>query len=523
MALSNNTRDLTPQCKIIYHQWVLDTLTGNVPDVKLALATTLDISSQITFCSFAKNNANPSGDFELHLSNSPNILNGDWKSILKRGSWLTIYMAQDGGLTLNPNVGAPLTSGRGELKYLRGVCRIDRVAVKNVTNTETGALETSFVVTGRDFGCIYEDTDIWHNFFYIEQTQVQAIVESFLNVLGSSTTLDAILSKIHDLIFYPKSLGVSVSEDTGSLNTVALQWLLPSTLLAELTFPKPTRTNYWGGLGTQNFQPTQATLAVSNPTDFMWGSAWSNLKQISVPELHELYTEISDEGLPQLIFRPIPFGLDRTKYPKLPSVGLYKDLPVITLSAADVIDTDLGEDDNNRYNSFLLTIASTITAIESNITFVKDSKFPLHLQDSIKRHGFRPMHVSVNTIASNGAQSDGTADIELMLNYNELLYDYWYASVFSESGSANFIGNNAIRIGKTINFEDDVPYAHGRRYYIEGYADTFTVGAEGECYWTQSVNVTRGFAEDDLQSGFQNRITQERGSKFSIEGEYTPR
>jgi hypothetical protein len=57
-----------------------------------------------------------------------------------------------------------------------------------------------------------------------------------------------------------------------------------------------------------------------------------------------------------------------------------------------------------------------------------------------------------------------------------------------------------------------------KRYYIEGYTDTFIVDEKRCGSWTQNVNLTRGFEEADLKAkeGFLNRNTT-----FSGAGEFT--
>jgi hypothetical protein len=71
-----------------------------------------------------------------------------------------------------------------------------------------------------------------------------------------------------------------------------------------------------------------------------------------------------------------------------------------------------------------------------------------------------------------------------------------------------------------LTFKDDVPYMANKRYYIEGYTDTFEVIEKGVGIWTQSVDLTYGFEQADLvnKSGFSKR-----NINFVAAGEYTPR
>lgn len=68
-------------------------------------------------------------------------------------------------------------------------------------------------------------------------------------------------------------------------------------------------------------------------------------------------------------------------------------------------------------------------------------------------------------------------------------------------------------------FTQDVPDLNNRRFYIEGYTDTFMKDERGAGTWTQEVMLTRGLEISDLENikGFSTRST-----KFRHSGEYTP-
>lgn len=560
-TLSNDVRHINSQCKIVCYPWVHDDLgennlpSGKVPTSKtptqiLTTSLDLDVSSQITGCTFEKRNQSPTGSFSFTLSNSPGIGTGDWKDILKRGTWCLIKMDQNGGLTMNPEVGGQLNSSGGieqEASKIRCIGYIDRVSVKSRT-LENGALDISYEVTGRDFGVVYSDTTIWHNVFEFDEIMLRSEATSRLNVLAN-VKLNEVLDVIHDLFYNPTEIEGAKVNDSGSLTTVALQWLLPDKLVRDLGF-SGQKDNFWGSLpGIKNFSTTEAGIAVSDPVQFLTGNAWSNLRELAVTEFHELYTETTDFGIPQLVFRPIPFSINKSKYPTVGKhVTKYRDLNVtnfptdpnaelppaeftdsgaliikgdkdraVRVPALDVIGVNLGEDNQNRYNSFLSTLASSVITTESNTSFLEGSGFPKHLQDSITRHGFRPMHVTVDTVTR-----DGKEDFKLAVEFNELLADYWSRTIFSESGSVDLIGRNDVKLGKVLIFNPDVPYAHGRRYYIEGYSDTFTIEENGVGVWGQTVYVTNGYEESDLQKreGEEGNFG-ERDTQFTHEGEFT--
>lgn len=516
-TLEYKTQTLNPQCKIICYRWKHQGDDNDFSNSQLAQTTRIDVSSQIINCSFSKTMGQPTGTFKFILSNSPGIEKGDWKDILKRGMWCIIYMSQEGDLRINPKVGIPKIS-QTQMK-IRCIGFIDRVSIQSEIN-EKGAFDIVYEITGRDFGVIYSDTMIWHNIFLHEQLILDNITSSTLNIMAD-TTIDKALDVIHDLFFYPAKFEKVQLKKDGSLLDIALQWLLPSSLLDDIGFSF-LFANFWGAIpGIKKFSPTLSTLSVTRPTDFLSGNAWSQLKNISVPELHELFTETTDEGKPQLVFRPIPFSIDKSKYPTVgEAITLYKDLkPLVKIPTLDVITFSMGEDNHNRYNSFLLTVDTSLINIEDNISFLEGSGFPKNIQNSIKRYGFRPMHVTAHALVKNAERGDGRGNDILIREFNHMLEDYWRPSVFSESGSVRIIGNNKIKIGKPLEFAEDTPYLAGKRYYIEGYVDNFEVKPNGSTTWETSVYLTRGFDIIDLE---KLTFSDKRKDQFLRAGDFSP-
>lgn len=518
--LSNDTQDVVAQCKIVVYNWAVAPLTLDTgANTDLAKSSALDVSSQLLGANFSKAKSGPCGAFSFTLSNSPGFGSGDWKDLIKRGSWCVIYMANDGTLLLADQVGPPNKAAKKkqEAKKIRCIGFIDRVSVRAEIN-EKGAFDVVYEVSGRDFGVVYEDTSIWHNVFKYERIMLDSMATSQLNITGA-ISIDKAVELIHDLFYDPKSVpGAKVNSDD-SLVSIGLQWLLPRQMLVDIGMASDS-SPFWGELKVKNFSPTEANLAVEKPTDYLSGNAWETLKKLSVPEFHELFTETTDQGHPQLTFRPIPFAISKKRYPIVgQKIKYYLDVPSITVKAIDVIDFNLGEDNHARYNSFLVTVSTSLIGVEDNISLLDGSGFPRNVKDSIKRYGFRPMHVTVDSIVKNAERGDGKGNPQILKEFNEVLYDYWNSAVFAESGEANLIGQNSVKIGKCLKFDSKTPYVQGKRYYIEGYTDTFTVGSKGETAWTQSVQLTRGFEEKDLKvgGGFGTR-----GNPFNHQGEYTP-
>lgn len=522
LIASNESVNTSVQCKVVVYRWIYGLGDQKITNDLLSRTTRLDISSQVLGASFTKNMSSPQGTFNVELSNSPGIESQDWKDIIKRGDWLVIYMSQDGDLDMNPQVGPP-TFHAAERKKIRCIGYVKRVGGKNSTG-EKGEKNVSFTLSGEDFGIVYSDTEIWHNTFRYESIMLESMRTSQLNIAGN-IRVEAAIKLIHDLFYFPSSVPGAKPDSDNSLVEIGLQWLMPKEMLKDIGFDVSglTHGTFWGALGDKikNFSQTSCNITVEHPTDFLSGNAWEELKKLSVPQYHEMFCETTDNGVPQLTFRPIPWGIDKSKYPVAGQhVTLYKDLkPVVSVAAVDLIDDDISEDDHGRYNSFLATISTELMNVENNISLLQGSDFPRHNKASIRRHGFKPMHVTIDSIVSNEKLANGVANRSLLIEFNELLFDYWNNAVFAESGSITKIGSNDIKIGKALEFNQDVAYLNERRYYIEGYTDTFSVGEKGERSWTQEVALTHGLEKKALSSktGFGSRAAE-----FTEPGEFTP-
>lgn len=537
--LQNRTKSIYSQCKVVVYLWNFQTLLESKSKSELAQTTPFDISSRIMNVSVNKTMGAASGTFSITVANNADfqfkddekrdvIANigqnpgvGDWKDLIRRGTWCTIYLSQDRDLDTTSQIKTPRIETEKHRRKLRHLCLIERVAPKIELN-EKGAFDVVYELSGRDFGVIYEDAVIWHNLFNFDNLLLQkasAVLRPTQRV-GINRAIDV----LHDLFLYPPGIGIKEGRDgDNSLVSTALQWLMPSRLLRDLGIRFKGSIPYWGATkeATTNFQQTAMGFTSQDLTEFLSGSVWSRMNSIAVREFHELYTEVLD-GVPTLTFRPIPWSITdevRQKYPTAaPFIQKYKDVESVLIEAIDVVTADLAEDNQNRYNSFLCTTSGSIINKEDNISILKPD-FPEFNQNSIRRYGFKPMHVDVPALTNNESRKNGLSDLKLLKEYNHVLKDYYQLAIYGESGTVEIIGNPDIKVGKCLTFDADVPYISGKRYYIEGYTDNFTVLENGAGIWTQSVALTRGFENKDLNQA--GRFSA-RDNEFKQQGEYTP-
>lgn len=571
MALKNDIKDVHAQCQIVWYQWKNNLPSGDLK--KLSDSTPFDISNHlIDAVTFSKNLGAPSGSFSFRLDNSR-----DWKDIIKPGQWCLIFMTNEGDLVFSKEKKSTKTgdtaparkaSGTGQgvadlpvmsrenikKNRLRGMCYIERVAV-NVVMTEGRVLDVVYDVTGRDFGVVYEQTDVWYNYFKFEKAIVEGLQTQL--TLQSQNSIKELVATTHDLFMAPQKVIKSKKKNAVELTEVGTQWLLPRAMLSMLDIPFDSSTPFFGNITDlkEAFSDTLCKIPIVNPLSYINGNAWEKLKQFSIPELHELFTELNEDGHPRLIFRPIPWAIDGSGFPKIKGQLKDKRWPLFYLDLADVnndrkerlvisaIDVDefvAGEDNHNRYNHFLTSaqtsfnLAESIISVLENVPSTKGRKFPSIQKGSVQRHGFRPMHVDVNTFGfasegKGGKNKNGEVNAKLLVEYNELVLDYWNNAIFFESGDAKILGRNDLRVGKAVIFDKDVPYNGNKIFYVEEYVDEFIIEPKGVNTWYQSVQLTRGIERGDLedvkkaqekQTG-RSRSLAERDEDFVDIGDYS--
>lgn len=533
MPIANDTRNVNHQCQIIVFRWDYEANDG-ITETQMAESTAHDISKYIQQVNMSKSMDAPAGQFQIMLPN-----NKDWKEVIKKGDWIIIYASNDGDLNI-PNSQDDITIGNSgvtvdsisvtkllkQKNKARMIGRVDTARAQGTTN-ENGEFDVNFNISGRNYGVVYEETEIWHNQVLYDETLLKT-ANAKINA-NNIKTVDGLLKTLHDLIFAPDRLTKDLTK-VGSLTSIARQWLLPQKLFTALGLEiDESSSPFYGNIkGLLNLKPTPATFPVESPTALLNGIAWDRLKAHSIEPYHELFVELNDNGGPQLNFRLIPWVVD------VKALSLFSDISTVAKSSIlygqsengqvelndiDIIEWDLGEDDHTRYNLFWSTLnTSMVTTQTSNSILGNNSPksgFPRVNQNSIKRHGFRKMFSEVNANIVIGTEK---ANPDLLRQFNEFALELWQRSHEYESGTMTIIGNNDIKLGKTVLIEENSPYNSNKIFYIEGYEESFLIGDNGEADWTQSLFLTRGIEKSILKD---SALVLDRQSPYDNAGNFT--
>lgn len=538
MIERNVTENQIHQCQVVIFRWKYERNIENLSLSELSESTPFDISNYISSVKYNKQMSSPSGQFEIALRNDR-----DWKKYIKKGCWLMIYMSNEGELAI-PDVETGLKwnlqddSDEDPIKAdamsvfkmaaqkdkLRCIGLVDTVRAQGSVGEEKGEFDVSYVVSGRDIGVVYEETEIWHNQINFDKTLL-ATANANLNA-NLFKTVDGLLKVMHQLIFSPDDLVKDLKDD--SLTSIALQWLMPVSLYRALgIIVPPFGKTYYGNIpGLLNFKSTPASYPVETPTALINGIAWSQLKSKSIEPYHELYPELDDNGQPQLNFRLQPWRTDFTKGFRYPQISRHADKfadpfnGLIHIGGIDIVDFDVGEDNHSRYNLFWSTINSSTVSIQSALQLIGDNSpktgFPRVLQNSVRRFGLRMLYSEVN---ANILLNSEKADQSLLSEFNEFVFDLWHDSHKLESGTIDIVGKNETRLGKCVRVDDSAKYVANKTYYIEGYSDDFIVDSEkGNAFWSQTLFVTRGIANKEIEL-----FTTDKSKELDEDaGEFTP-
>lgn len=510
MAIKNTIKNINSECQVVFFNWANAQARKDLNLLELTDSEPIDISKYLIECSFTKSMSAPSGTFEITLPNDR-----DWKDILKRGTWGLIYMSQEGKLSIPKGTDVPdINELQAQGRKLRGIVYIERVTAKGTIGSEAGEFSVEFVVSGRDFGIVYEENEIFYNLLYSEGKIQEAAAGELRTAKTRNTT--ELLKILHKAFFSPQELNITLEGDSIQ-KAIPLQWALPTKLMYALNVASTNNRPYYGSIDGlfENFEKTLCSFPVENPLTLINGKAWERLKSHSIEQFHELFPETNSDGQPRLNFRYIPWKIsDGKTLGKLnPLVKAFKDVKRVSIGPIDILEWDLGEDTHSLYNYFLTVVDTSLFTVQSSVATLRDTDpttgFPRIFKNNIRRNGLKLMYSTVNALIQLGSEE---ADQELLNLHNELMLEYWANSSFMESGSMTIVGNNETKIGKVLAIETNAPYNGGKLFYIEGYSDRFISEENGAGFWTQSLTLTRGI--------FPGK-TDERGEDYTDKGEFT--
>lgn len=443
---------------------------------------TFDIVNEIASIDINKNIENPSATFSISLLPSEN-----WKERISPGDWIAIFMYS----TYEANYNR--INDTTNLVLIGNIDRISRIATKD---EETDKLVLRFNVQGRNFGKVFETTDIWYDPYQRQAPVIDVILrQAGLEIQGDSSKhikaiLDVFLGPGGDntSIVFPvtKDEAFEDSGVAGTRTSPLKQWRIPQEVAFFLgtTGPKTLSDGnvFYDVLRKDQITENLPGIKLRNMINVDDnGMVWDFLEQSHNYMVNELFLEEVRDGngaaYPHIILRPKPlqtvffeeqFGDDINLLDQLN--GHYKKFLVhsyesfVEISQSEILFENIGKDDLSRFNHFYMKTKTSFDHYRSNSTL--DIRNPFINRESIQRHGLKRFEQVLEFITP-ALNRQNQIEIELFQAFLTQIYDLHFANHLYESGTIECTGILEAELGKALIVisDEEVP----KIYYIEGY------------------------------------------------------
>lgn len=481
-------------------------LPSNLSDFKPSFDTISGvIDSDIVEVSVSKSIQQASGNFSFSLLPSKN-----WKTVLSPGDWVMIYFFN------KYSVGQEIPDSKNCV--LLG--SIDRVSRSLSRNEEEDKTQLRYNVSGRNFGKVFEEQDVWFDPYTngpaTSKTAFGSELDTFLNEAG--LTLSGSPKQLIESL-----VGIFLGDggDTGQGRKSGISgWGIPIALAAKFAVAdfktrdaldrnepdKPKR--FFNLLRTEiedvpGFKDRETITVNSN------GSLWDMVERNSNQLTNECYLEesrnSSGDVFPTLFLKPRPistpfledlFANKDAKVKKDVLQGAHKTLQdlaktnYVEISQAEVKYEDLGKDDHARMNFFWLKTPQAVEAkvnYRANLNETKGISNPVFSRESIQRHGLKRMEQTLEFCYVAKGSAIGV-QTDLWKAFMVQLYDFHFANHLYDAGTIECTGVLEAELGKCLIIKEAQEGELPKIYFIEGYEHRWSF----QSGWGTTFTLTHG-------------------------------
>jgi hypothetical protein len=459
--------------------------------------TTGIIEEEVLSMKLNKNLSGASGTFDLRLTPTKN-----WKTILSPGDWVAIYIHDRYKASTEGFIGPQPADTPKNLIMLGNIDRISRSLQKGDDNTDKVKLE--YVVSGRNFGKVFEDTEIWFDPYVTQDNTLDVMLRTAgLELVGSPSDQTKQILRIF--------LGQGANLPRGSTRALN-QWKIPAEL-ARL-FGGDTTTLFYSILKQAIVSKLPGFKARTMLSPESSGSIWGALQKSANLLVNEIFLEevrdSTGSAYPTIVCRPRPlqtpffksqFGDEADAI--LPSLnGKFQSLQnlattsFVEISSAEVIYEDLGKDDHSRLNMYWLHVQQSYECAytkASNLNVVGLMN-PTFNRPQIMRYGLKrfdqTLDFSFAQDASGTATQSPEPNITIFKAFMAQVYDQNYANHLYDVGTITTTGVLEAELGKAlvVKADQNVAGARDKVYYIEGYSHEWTFPST----WKTTFTLTHG-------------------------------
>jgi hypothetical protein len=369
--------------------------------------------------------------------------------------------------------------------------------VRRSTSVQNGATTRDWVISGRDWQKVFEDTIVWFNRFAGENVWGGAALQAFLaqENLFAGANVDFEAGSV------PANVAgflCSMLESLGEFGRST--WELPDSLpgvFSDDTFINALRFNFAG------FTNEPRRIASRPMFHSFQGvseqNLWSLAQEWSDPPFCEFYTELlldNGEKFPgpddetgsdlngnvmTVVLRDRPFATETPPWGSI-SEGPWWDLPLFQLARQEVVTDDIGRTGRERKNTFVFQPAITQELMGQSVQVSR----PLWDERSVRKHGTR-LHYVLSKYTALGTEASGV--INLADAQRLRLRDWHCLNHLFYNGSIQIPrGAPSIKVGSRVRVVDEQGPDFDETYYCESVAHNWALKPG----LRTSLGVTRG-------------------------------
>ena len=478
----------------------IDRDENDIDQIILNTVSLISVSTQ-------KTKSQPAGTFEFTLAPTKN-----WVTAITPGSWCVILM----GRSPIGNTETKYNDPTVKEKHFKMLGKIESVRVATEVNQDTGALQTTYVVTGKDWGHIF------NTFLYVDPTArnkdkttvgaaQRLLYDNIVKTYGttdkqqemkwhSTNVMRAILSFWGISDQAASALGAENQDKT--LAKALNQFAFPKELAKYMGFTnlkdKPTEAvtetirirtgilkgpDTYSGIDSADDEHSDGTGFLEPRTLFGTNTVWQLMMDNCNSAINELITDVRfEDGKPLLtVYKRIkPFKthefVDMIKYKS--EVGGdqnnastdatafiqnlssdFKNVKQIKIPKEDVISMSAGTNWRDRYNFIQVNFGRAIMKQENSKMFLEASlreKTQFFDRESIRRDGLMPMQLNVKYIPPSKDDTSVTA-FENATAYKYLAKEWYFDTHKMLNGTLTIVGQDQyIQVGDNIIVPSEV-------------------------------------------------------------------
>lgn len=396
----------------------------------------------------------PSGSFVVAAKPSRGVTESMFERILD-DDWIDIVFSRHGR----------------RYHTMRGL--IDEVREEEVV-TSSGATTTAYMITGRDFGKVWEKTQIWFNPYSAENVGGGISMKVFSNARNVGGNVATVVQAF--LRGFLEALG-----DLGRASWIPPQNMpnVGASFLESVVF------------SVDGYTDTPARTSINANFMMPQGNAWSLAQEWSDPIFCELFCDLYGGGEPTeeapidtthmtvvLRDRPFPTTALRENSP-------WFRLPMYVVPRQSITVSNVGRSGLERYNAYFVAPQLTQETVRAGAL---DLLQPLWNRQDIDLHGMQRFDVT------SRYTSPSAEFLTMARSQREMVRDWYCMNPYLLNGTLNLgVGRPDIRVGTRIRVPSPISEAYDRTYYCESVTNNWQPGRGTKT----TLGVTRGWVGTD--------------------------